>query len=89
MALPPKYHGTTTRELEDELTHAFQLMGLNDAPGVIETLRNIPTDFLADERPCVQRLAALYQSMVPPRRPRTESSDSKLWENKSCPDSKL
>jgi len=53
---------TATHELEDELTHAFQFMGLNDAPSFIETLRNKPTDFLADERPGVQRLAALYQS---------------------------
>jgi len=56
---------TATRCLEDELTHAFQLMGL-DASSFIETLRNKPTDFLADERPCVQRLAQLYHTLVPP-----------------------
>ena len=67
----------TTRkcELEDELSHAFQLMGL-DAPGFIETLRHKPADFLADERPCVQRLAEMYQSMVPP--PTTEDRIARL-----------
>ena len=78
MSAPPKYQPPSktdesdtdsplaaTQELEAELTHAFQLMGL-DASSFVETLRNKPIKFLADERPCVQRLAALYQSMIPP-----------------------
>jgi len=89
MSLPPKYQPSfdfplgkppdpsvpTTRELEDELTHAFQFIGL-DASSFIETLRNKPTDFLADERPGVQRLAQLYQSMIPP--PTTDDRISRL-----------
>jgi len=92
MSLPPKYQPScdwgsqapnlsvdpsvpTTRELEDELTHAFQFIGL-DASSFIETLRNKPTDFLTDERPGVQRLAQLYQSMIPP--PTTEDRISRL-----------